>query len=279
MTLEEKKQAVIEEFSMYDEWLDKYEYLIELGKALEAYPEEEKTEEKLIKGCQSRVWLDYELKDGKLYFRADSDAIITKGIISLLISVYSGRTPAEIAADDFGFVDQIGLKENLSPTRANGLVSMIDTIKWVANEMAEKEKMAGQAGHDENTQAGHDEKSVLTAEDVAALQPLYADVMLALKQVYDPEIPVNIYDLGLIYELNIDKDHKVSIVMTFTAPNCPMADEVMHEVEESVKRVPGVTGCSIELTFEPVWDRSMLSEEARVDLGLDYEEDDYGKLS
>ena len=279
MTLEEKKQAVIEEFSMYDEWLDKYEYLIELGKALEAYPEEEKTEEKLIKGCQSRVWLDYELKDGKLYFRADSDAIITKGIISLLISVYSGRTPAEIAADDFGFVDRIGLKENLSPTRANGLVSMIDTIKWVANEMAEKEKMAGQADHDENTQAGHDEKSVLTAEDVAALQPLYADVILALKQVYDPEIPVNIYDLGLIYELNIDKDRKVSIVMTFTAPNCPMADEVMHEVEESVKRVPGVTGCSIELTFEPVWDRSMLSEEARVDLGLDYEEDDYGKLS
>ena len=279
MTLEEKKQAVIEEFSMYDEWLDKYEYLIELGKALEAYPEEQKTEEKLIKGCQSRVWLDYELKDGKLYFRADSDAIITKGIISLLISVYSGRTPAEIAADDFGFVDRIGLKENLSPTRANGLVSMIDTIKWVANEMAEKEKMAGQAGHDENTQAGHDEKSVLTAEDVAALQPLYADVILALKQVYDPEIPVNIYDLGLIYELNIDKDRKVSIVMTFTAPNCPMADEVMHEVEESVKRVPGVTGCSIELTFEPVWDRSMLSEEARVDLGLDYEEDDYGKLS
>ena len=271
MTLEEKKQAVIEEFSMYDEWLDKYEYLIELGKALEAYP--------LIKGCQSRVWLDYELKDGKLYFRADSDAIITKGIISLLISVYSGRTPAEIAADDFGFVDRIGLKENLSPTRANGLVSMIDTIKWVANEMAEKEKMAGQAGHDENTQAGHVEKSVLTAEDVAALQPLYADVILALKQVYDPEIPVNIYDLGLIYELNIDKDRKVSIVMTFTAPNCPMADEVMHEVEESVKRVPGVTGCSIELTFEPVWDRSMLSEEARVDLGLDYEEDDYGKLS
>ena len=290
MTLEEKKQAVIEEFSMYDEWLDKYEYLIELGKALEAYPEEKKTEEKLIKGCQSRVWLDYELKDGKLFFRADSDAIITKGIISLLISVYSGRTPAEIAADDFGFIDRIGLKENLSPTRANGLVSMIETIKNAAKEMAGKEEIAGQAGNDEKGEAGHDDvvipgstgnlsENVLTAEDVAALQPLYADVILALKQVYDPEIPVNIYDLGLIYELNIDKDRKVSIVMTFTAPNCPMADEVMHEVEESVKRVPGVTGCSIELTFEPVWDRSMLSEEARVDLGLDYEEDDYGKLS
>lgn len=134
MSLEEKKQEVIDDFSMYEEWLDKYEYLIELGKALEPYPEGEKTEEKLIKGCQSRVWLDYELKDGKLYFRADSDAIITKGIISLLISVYSGRKPEEIAGDDFGFVEQIGLRENLSPTRANGLVSMIATIRRAAEE-------------------------------------------------------------------------------------------------------------------------------------------------
>lgn len=133
-TLEDAKQAVIDDFSMYDEWLDKYEYLIDLGKNLEAYPEAEKTEDKLIKGCQSRVWLDWRLEDGKLYFKADSDAIITKGIISLLINVYSGRTPKEIAADDFSFINQIGLKENLSPTRANGLVSMIDTIKAVALE-------------------------------------------------------------------------------------------------------------------------------------------------
>ena len=283
MTLEEKKQSVIEEFSMYDEWLDKYEYLIELGKALEAYPEEEKTEEKLIKGCQSRVWLDYERKDGKLYFRADSDAIITKGIISLLISVYSGRTPAEIAADDFAFVDRIGLRENLSPTRANGLVSMIETIKNAAREAAALPDASPAALPDEAPSVipseAKESKEVLTAEDVAALQPLYADVILALKHVYDPEIPVNIYDLGLIYELNIDKARKVSIVMTFTAPNCPMADEVLHEVEESVKAVPGVTDCSIVLIFEPVWDLSMLSEEARLDLGLDYEEDEYGKLS
>ncbi len=129
MTLEEKKQQVIEDFSLYDEWLDKYEYLIELGKSLEPFPDDKRTEEHLIKGCQSRVWLDAEKRDGKLYFRADSDAIITKGIISLLISVYSGRTPEEIAADDFGFVADIGLKENLSPTRANGLVSMIETIR------------------------------------------------------------------------------------------------------------------------------------------------------
>lgn len=132
MTLEEKKQEVIDDFSMYDEWLDKYEYLIELGKSLDSYPESSKIDDKLIKGCQSRVWLDWTINDGKIFFTADSDAIITKGIISLLISVYSGRTAQEIAGDDFSFVNEIGLKENLSPTRANGLVSMISTIRNAA---------------------------------------------------------------------------------------------------------------------------------------------------
>lgn len=133
-SLQEAENEVVDTFSMYDEWLDKYEYLIDLGKNLEAYPEECKTEDKLIKGCQSRVWLDYKVQDGMIYFKADSDAIITKGIISLLISVYSGRTPEEIASSDFGFIEKIGLKENLSPTRANGLASMIATIKAVALE-------------------------------------------------------------------------------------------------------------------------------------------------
>jgi len=123
------------------------------------------------------------------------------------------------------------------------------------------------------------DKEVLTAEDVKELQPLYAAVISALKEVYDPEIPVNIYDLGLIYELTINKAREVSLLMTFTAPNCPMADQVMMEVQQGVESVPGVTKCTIELTFDPVWDRSMLSEEARVELGLDYEEDNYGKLN
>lgn len=131
-SLQVAKQSIVDDFAMYDEWLDKYEYLIELGKNLGDFPEEKKTEDRLIKGCQSRVWLDCEVKDGRLFFTADSDAIITKGIISLLIGVYSGRTPEEIASDDFSFVEQIGLKENLSPTRANGLVSMISTIKQLA---------------------------------------------------------------------------------------------------------------------------------------------------
>ena len=132
MTLEEKKQAVVEYFSLYDDWLDKYEYLIELGKNLAPYEEACKTDEYLIKGCQSRVWLKSELRDGRLYFSADSDAIITRGIIALLVDVYSGRTAQEIAADDFGFIEEIGLKENLSPTRSNGLVSMIATIRQTA---------------------------------------------------------------------------------------------------------------------------------------------------
>ena len=128
-TLEEEKSAVIEEFGMFDEWLDKYEYLIELGKNLEAFPVELKTEDRLIKGCQSRVWLDTYSEGGRLFFRADSDAIITKGIISLLIRVYNGRTAEEIRTDSFDFIEKIGLRENLSPTRANGLNSMRETIR------------------------------------------------------------------------------------------------------------------------------------------------------
>ena len=134
-SLQEAQAEVVADFSMYDEWLDKYEYLIDLGRNLDAFPEELKTEDRLIKGCQSRVWLDATVEGDRLYFRADSDAIITKGIISLLIGVYSGRTAREIAEDDFSFVDQLGLRENLSPTRANGLASMIETLRRTAQNL------------------------------------------------------------------------------------------------------------------------------------------------
>lgn len=137
-TLKEAQAEVIEEFSMYDEWLDKYEYLIELGGSSEKYPESLKTEDRLIKGCQSRVWLDTRVEGDRLFFRAGSDAVISGGIISLLTGVYSGRTACEIAGDDFSFVEELGLKENLSPTRANGLASMIDTIRSVAKKNCTK---------------------------------------------------------------------------------------------------------------------------------------------
>lgn len=132
LSLSEVKQSIIDDFSMYDEWMDKYEYIISLGKELPVMPEESKTEDKLIRGCQSRVWLDFHESDGRLFFCADSDAVITKGIISLLIKVYSGRTRQEIAGDDFSFLEEIGLRQNLSPTRAGGLASMIERIKEIA---------------------------------------------------------------------------------------------------------------------------------------------------
>ena len=133
-SLQEIENEIVDEFLMFDDWLDKYEYLIELGKALKDYPEDKKTDDRLVKGCQSRVWIDFQMKDGRIFFNADSDAIITKGIISLLIKIYSGRTPEEILSSDFSVVERIGLKENLSPTRANGLVSMIAMIREIAAE-------------------------------------------------------------------------------------------------------------------------------------------------
>lgn len=125
----EVENEIIEEFSVLEDWMDKYEYIIELGKSVPMIEETQKTEANLIKGCQSRVWLSSEYRDGKIFFAADSDAIITKGIISLLVRVFNGRTPQEILSSDFSFVEKIGLKDNLSPTRANGLVSMIKQIQ------------------------------------------------------------------------------------------------------------------------------------------------------
>ncbi|MDD2641896.1 MAG: SufE family protein [Bacteroidales bacterium] len=132
MTIKETQDIIIEEFSMFPDWMEKYEYLIELGKGLEPIEERGKQEKNLIKGCQSRVWLDAKFEDGKLVFKADSDAIITKGIVSLLVRVFSGRTPREILEADLTFLDTIGLKEHLSPTRANGLLAMIEQIRMYA---------------------------------------------------------------------------------------------------------------------------------------------------
>jgi cysteine desulfuration protein SufE len=125
MTIPEKQQKIVEEFSFLEDWMDKYEYLIELGKNLPPLEESSKQEKNLIKGCQSRVWLDVKRENGRLYFQADSDALITKGIISLLVQVFSGHTPAEILDSNMDFIEKIGLKDHLSPTRANGLLSMI----------------------------------------------------------------------------------------------------------------------------------------------------------
>ena len=132
MTIKEIQNEIIDEFSMFDDWMQRYEYIIELGKSLPLINEEYKTEENLIKGCQSKVWLHGEQKDDKIVFTADSDAILTKGIIAILIRAFSNQKAADIINADTDFIDEIGLKEHLSATRANGLVSMIKNIKMYA---------------------------------------------------------------------------------------------------------------------------------------------------
>ncbi|MBR3702088.1 MAG: SufE family protein [Alistipes sp.] len=126
------QEQIIEEFAIFDEWLDKYDYLIELSDSLPAIAPEHRTEQYVIKGCQSRVWVDARVEEGKIFYSADSDAIITKGIIALLIRVMNGRTPQEIVDLDLYFIDAIGLGENLSPTRSNGLIAMIKQMKMYA---------------------------------------------------------------------------------------------------------------------------------------------------
>ncbi len=132
MTIEEISNSIVDEFASFDEWLDKYAYIIELGKDCPVIDEKDKTESNLIKGCQSRVWLSCEHRDGKLWFKADSDAVITKGIISLLIRALDGQTPKDILNADLHFIDAIGLKEHLSPTRSNGLTAMVKQMKMYA---------------------------------------------------------------------------------------------------------------------------------------------------
>ncbi|SHL64673.1 SufE family protein [Flavobacterium chilense] len=140
MTIKEIQNEIIDEFSMFDDWMQRYEYIIELGKSLPLIKEEYKTDENLIKGCQSKVWLQGEEKDDKIVFTADSDAILTKGIIAILIRAFSNQKAEDIINADTEFIDEIGLKEHLSATRANGLVSMIKNIKMYALAFDAKNK-------------------------------------------------------------------------------------------------------------------------------------------
>ena len=132
MKIKEIQDEIVDEFSMFDDWMERYEYIIELGKNLPLIKEEFKTENNIIKGCQSKVWLQGEQTDDKIVFTADSDAILTKGIIAILIRTFSNQKASDILEAEMGFIDEIGLKEHLSPTRANGLVSMIKNIKMYA---------------------------------------------------------------------------------------------------------------------------------------------------
>lgn len=132
MSLKSIQEEIVEEFSIFDDWLDKYDYLIELGNGLPTIDPALKTDDNLINGCQSKVWLDAEYRDGKIYYQADSDAIIVKGIVALLVKALNGQPPKEIIENDLYFIDKIGLKQNLSPTRSNGLLAMVKKMKLYA---------------------------------------------------------------------------------------------------------------------------------------------------
>lgn len=218
-----------------------------MSDTLPAIAPEHRTDQYLIQGCQSRVWIDARYEDGKVWFTADSDAIITKGIIALLIRVLGGRTPQEILDTDLYFIDAIGLSANLSPTRSNGLLAMVRQMRLYALAF---------------------QKITLTQHDTRRDFTGRKDIVATLKNIYDPEIPVNIYDLGLIYEIDYEPDGVANIRMTLTAPNCPMADMLVEDVNQQVAKVKGVKSVNVILTFDPVWDKSMMSEEALLELNM-----------
>ena len=239
-----EQEKVIEDFSQFTDWSDKYEYLIDLGKSLAPLDPQYKTDLHLVKGCQSKVWLHASEKDGKIYLHADSDAVITKGIIALLIKVLNGQRAVDVEKADLHFIDAIGLKAHLSPTRSNGLTSMVHHIKSYARQLGEKK---------ETTNVPEDYRDIMVRE---------------IKEIYDPEIPVDIWELGLIYTLDIDDEGKVNITMTLTSPACPVAGSLPLEVQERLLRLPFVNDVELKLVWDPAWNKERMSDEAKMALDM-----------
>lgn len=241
-----EQDSVIDEFSQFTDWSDRYEYLIDLGKALPPLNEKYKTDFHLVKGCQSKVWLHAEVKEDRLFLSADSDTVITKGIIALLIRVLGGQKLAEIEHADLYFIDAIGLKSHLSPTRSNGLTSMIQLIKSYTRHLPEPAQ----------TDSGNeptDKRELMIAQ---------------IKEVYDPEIPVDIWELGLIYSLDIDQAGKVKVTMTLTSPACPVAGSLPLEVQEKLLLLPFVTDVELTLVWDPPWQKERMTDVARMALDM-----------
>ncbi len=241
------QDEIVEEFSLFSDWTEKYEYLIDLGKALPPLDVRYKNDLHAVKGCQSKVWLHAEVKDGKLYLNADSDAAITKGIIALLIRVYSGQKIVEISQANLFFIDAIGLQSHLSPTRSNGLKSMIQHIRSYAHHLPVQ-------GSETTSSLSKEEKQEKMIEQI--------------KLVYDPEIPVDIYELGLIYTLTMDDQGKVDVVMTLTSPACPVAGSLPLEVQERLLELDFVTDVELKLVWEPAWNKERMSDEAKMALDM-----------
>lgn len=236
---------------MIPTWEDKYEYLIDLGKNLSAFPEDQKKDEHLVRGCQSKVWLIAEEKQGKLYFFADADALITKGLVALLLEVFQGHKPSQILETPLDFLTEMELEKHLSPTRSNGLRQMVLKIKSFAKYYQDRVPILPVFDLDESDQKEQKTK-----------------IIEILQTIFDPEIPVDIYALGLIYEIKVFSDGKVDIEMTLTSPNCPVAESLPAEVKTKVKSLQKVSEVEVKIVFYPPWNKDMMSEEAKLELGF-----------
>lgn len=273
MTTERTIEKLIEEFNIIGGWEDRYAHIISMGRMLKPYPEEFRTEEFKVQGCTSQLWLYPRFVEGKLQFDADSDAVIVKGLVAMLLRIYNNRSPKEILAVAPDFVNKLELNNHLSPSRANGLASMMrDIMRYAvayssAAEEYEAAHAAEQASADNATATAGDQSSTTSAgqADVGGLRDKVID---ALHTVFDPEIPIDIYELGLIYEVRVSPAGAVHILMTLTTPNCPSAQSLPVEVDEVTRAVPGVTSVEVEITFDPPWDRTMMSEAALFSMGL-----------
>jgi FeS assembly SUF system protein len=225
-------------------------YLMELGEKLPPFPATDKTEQNKIQGCMSTVWLSCKPAGDKLYFQADSNTAITKGLISLLIRVLSGQSIATILHTDLYFLDQIGMNQLIGSQRSSGLASMIQQIRKLATA----------------------QQALVPAPTIdssmSSQEALKAQVIEAIKQVHDPEIPVNIYELGLIYEVSIYPVNNVHILMTLTSPNCPAAEFIPSQVETNIRAIEGVNEVQVEITFDPPYSTDRMSEAAKLELGF-----------
>jgi cysteine desulfuration protein SufE len=267
-TIAETEQEIVDDFGLFDEWEEKYQYIIELGQKLGAYPEEFRTDDRKIKGCQSSVWLHSYEKDGLVYFEADSDSTFVKGEIALLINVLSGRKPEEIVQAELGFIDRIGFRQHVAQTRANGLSAMIKQMKVYAlgfQIKLQNDAIPMKEAITITEPVKVIEKDSVTIPEVKGLRERIIDV---LKSCFDPEIPVDIWELGLIYEINISDGNDVKIMMTLTSPACPVAETLPPDVEQKVRDIPDVSSAKVEITFEPPWEKEMMSDEAKLELGM-----------
>lgn len=257
MSLKERQAAIVSDFAIFDDKMDRYDYIIDLGKEMPALAEEYKTEDNIVKGCQSKVWLRAYTEGDKVRYQADSNTVITKGLIALLVRVLDNATAQEIVNAELTFVEDIDLKGHLSSQRSNGFSAMIQKMKDYAQSVLD--------GSAENT--SEEPAAVFAAPRHEG--EIKSDAIGRIQTVFDPEIPVNVWDLGLIYEVTVFPPlNNVYVLMTVTAPNCPVADTLPVEVKEAVKKVEGVGAVEVELTFDPPWTKDMMSEVAKLELDM-----------